>query len=81
MEIDFFIKFFMWLSILNVTAIILFYILMHFALDFIYSYYDKIYMGSKKEFNHMLINIFLQYRVLTGFFAILPFITLLIINN
>jgi len=38
-------------------------------------------MGSKEDFNKSLVNIFLQYRMLTGFFAIFPYITLLIINN
>jgi len=43
--------------------------------------YKKIYIGSKEDFNKLLIQIFLLYRMLTGFFAIFPYITLLIINN
>ena len=81
MDINLITDFFMWLSILNVSVIILFYALLYFASDFVYMPYKKIYMGSKEDFNKSLIQIFLQYRMLTGFFAIFPYITLLIIKN
>ena len=81
MDINLITDFFMWLSILNVSVIILFYALLYFAFDFVYMPYKKIFMGSKEDFNKTLINIFLQYRMLTGFFAIFPYITLLIIKN
>ena len=81
MDINLITDFFMWLSILNVLVIILVYALMYFAFDFVYMPYKKIFMGSKEDFNKTLINIFLQYRMLTGFFAIFPYITLLIIKN
>ena len=81
MDINLITDFFMWLSILNVSFIILFYTLLYFAFDFVYMPYKKIYMGSKEDFNKSLIQIFLQYRMLTGFFAIFPYITLLIIKN
>ena len=81
MDINLITDFFMWLSILNVSVIILFYALLYFAFDFVYMPYKKIFMGSKEDFNKTLINIFLQYRMLTGFFAIIPYITLLIITN
>ena len=81
MDINFITDFFMWLSILNVSVIILFYALVYFAFDFVYMPYKKVYMGSKEDFNKTLIQMFLQYRMLTGFFAIFPYITLLIINN
>ena len=81
MDINLITDFFMWLSILNVSVIILFFALLYFAFDFFYMPYKKIYMGSKEDFNKSLVNIFLQYRMLTGFFAIFPYITLLIINN
>ena len=81
MDINLITDFFMWLSILNVSVIILFYALLYFAFDFVYMPYKKVYMGSKEDFNKTLIQIFLQYRILTGFFAIFPYITLLIITN
>ena len=81
MDINLITDFFMWLSILNVSVIIIFYALMYFAFDFVYMPYKKIYMGSKEDFNKSLMQIFLQYRMLTGFFAIFPYITLLIIKN
>ena len=80
-DINLIIDFFKWLSIINISVIILFYILLYFAFDFVYMPYKKIYMGSKEDFNKSLIQFFLQYRMLTGFFAIFPYITLLIINN
>ncbi len=81
MDINLITDFFMWLSILNVSVIILFYALMYFAFDFIYMFYKKIFMGSKEDFNRLLVKIYLQYRIMTGFFAIIPYITLLIIKN
>ena len=81
MDINLITDFFMWLSILNVSVIILFYALLYFAFDFVYMPYKKVYMGSKEDFNKTLIQMFLQYRMLTGFFAIFPCITLLIITN
>jgi hypothetical protein len=81
MDINLITDFFMWLSIVNVSFIILFYALLYFAFDFVYMPFKKIYMGSKEDFNKSLIQMFLQYRMLTGFFAIFPYITLLIINN
>ncbi len=81
MDINLITDFFMWLSIVNVSFIILFYALLYFAFDFVYMPFKKIYMGSKEDFNKSLIQMFLQYRMLTGFFAIFPYITLLIITN
>ena len=81
MDINLITDFFMWLLILNVSVIILFYAQLYFAFELLYKPYKKIYMGSKEDFNKSLIQIFLQYRILTGFFAIFPYITLLIINN
>jgi len=81
MDIILITNFFMWLSIINVSFIILFYALLYFAFDFVYMPFKKIYMGSKEDFNKSLIQMFLQYRMLTGFFAIFPYITLLIISN
>ena len=81
MDINLITDFFMWLSIVNVSFIILFYALLYFAFDFVYMPFKKIYMGSKEDFNKSLIQMFLQYRMLTGIFAIFPYITLLIITN
>ena len=73
--------FFMWLSIINISILILMYALIYFAFDFIYMFYKKMYMGNKEDFNRLLIKIYIQYRIMTGFFAVIPYITLLIINN
>ena len=81
MDINLLTDFFMWFSIINVLLLILMYAFIYFAFDFIYMFFKKMYMGSKEEFNKLLIKIFLLYRVLTGFFAIIPYITLLIIND
>ena len=80
MDINFLTDFFMWFSIINVLLIILMYVVIYFAFDFIYMFFKKMYMGSKEEFNKLIMNIFFLYRMLTGFFAIIPFITLLIIK-
>ena len=80
-DINLITDFFMWFSIINISIIILFYILLYFAFDFFYMPFKKIYLGSKEEFNKSVVNIFFQYRMLTGFLAVFPYITLLIINN
>ena len=68
-NINLIIDFFKWFSIINISVIILFYILLYFAFDFVYMPYKKIYMGSKEDFNKSLINIYLHYRIQTGFFC------------
>ena len=80
-DINLITDFFMWFSIINISIIILFYILLYFAFDFFYMPFKIIYLGSKEEFNKSVVNIFFQYRMLTGFLAVFPYITLLIINN
>ncbi len=80
MDINLLTDFFMWFSIINVSIIIIFYALMNFAFDFIYMFFNKMHMGRKEEFSKLIMNIFLLYRMLTGFFAIIPYITLLIIK-
>ena len=72
MDINLITDSFMWLSILNVSVIILVYALLYFAFDFVYMPFKKIYMGSKEDFNKSLVNIFLQYRMLTVFLQYFP---------
>ena len=80
-DINLMTDFFMWLSIINISFIIFMYAILYFAFDLLHLRFKKIYMGSKEDFNRLLIQIFLQYRILTVFFAVLPYITLLIIKN
>ena len=80
-DINLIADFFMWLSIINISILILMYALIYFAFDFVYMFYKKMYMENKEDFNRLLIKIYLQYRIMTGFFAVIPYITLLIIKN
>ena len=57
-DINLIIDFFKWFSIINISVIILFYILLYFAFDFVYMPYKKIYMRSKEDFNKSLIQFF-----------------------
>ena len=76
-------EFFMWFAIINFAMIIIFYLTIRFLFvnDFIYNTFIKsMYLGTKEEFNKMIVSIFFLYRILFAFFALFPYLTLLIIK-
>ena len=83
MSIDLLTEFFMWFAIINFVMIIIFYLTIRFlfANDFIYNTFIKsMYLGTKEEFNKMIVSIFFLYRILFAFFALFPYLALLIIK-
>jgi len=83
MNIDILTEFFMWFAIINFAMIIIFYLMIRLltANDFIYNTFIKsMYLGTKDEFNKMIVSTFFLYRILFAFFALFPYITLLIIK-
>ncbi len=83
MNINILTEFFMWFAIINFAMIIIFYLMIRLltANDFIYNTFIKsMYLGTKDEFNKMIVSTFFLYRILFGFFALFPYITLLIIK-
>ena len=83
MNLELLTEFFMWFTFINFGMIILFYLTIRLIIanDFYYNTFVKsMYLGTKEEFNKMLVNIFFLYRILFGFFAIFPYLTLLIIK-
>ncbi len=83
MNIDILTGFFMWFTVINIAMIIIFYLMIRLltANDFLYNTLIKsMYLGTKEEFNKMIVGIFFLYRILFGFFALFPYLTLLIIK-
>ena len=83
MSIDILTEFFMWFAIINFAMIIIFYLTIRFLFvnDFIYNMFIKsMYLGTKEEFNKMIVSIFFLYRILFAFFALFPYLALLIIK-
>ena len=83
MNLELLTEFFMWFAIINFAMIIIFYLTIRFLFvnDFIYNTFIKsMYLGTKKEFNKMIVSTFFLYRILFGFFALFPYLTLLIIK-
>ena len=83
MSIDLLTEFFMWFAIINFAMIIIFYLTIRFLFvnDFIYNTFIKsMYLGTKEEFNKMIVSIFFLYRILFAFFALFPYLALLIIK-
>ena len=83
MSIDILTEFFMWFTIINFALLIIFYLTIRFLFtnDFIYNTFIKsMYLGTKEEFNKMIVSIFFLYRILFAFFALFPYLTLLIIK-
>ena len=83
MNIDILTEFFMWFTVINIAMIIIFYLTIRFLFvnDFIYNTFIKsMYLGTKEEFNKMIVSTFFLYRILFGFFALFPYLTLLIIK-
>ena len=83
MNLELLTEFFMWFAIINFAMIIIFYLTIRFLFvnDFIYNTFIKsMYLGTKEEFNKMIVSIFFLYRILFAFFALFPYLTLLIIK-
>ena len=83
MNIDILTEFFMWFTVINIAMIIIFYLTIRFLFvnDFIYNTFIKsMYLGTKEEFNKMIVSIFFLYRILFAFFALFPYLALLIIK-
>ena len=83
MSIDILTEFFMWFAIINFAMIIIFYLMIRLltANDFLYNTFIKsMYLGTKEEFNKMIVSNFFLYRILFAFFALFPYLALLIIK-
>ena len=81
MNIDLLTEFFMWLTILNIVFILLFYVVIRFGFDLIYNTFIKsLYLGSKEEFNKIIVSLFMLYRMLIAVFALFPYLALLLIK-
>ena len=83
MNLELLTEFFMWFTIINFALLIIFYLTIRFLFtnDFIYNTFIKsMYLGTKEEFNRMIVGTFFLYRILFGFFALFPYLTLLIIK-
>ena len=76
-------EFFMWFTIINFVMIVIFYLMIRslVSYDFFYNtFVKKMYLGTKEEFNKMIVGTFFTYRILFGFFALFPYLTILIIK-
>ena len=81
MNIDLLTEFFMWLTILNIVFIIFFYVMIRFGFDLFYNTFIKsLYLGSKEEFNKIIVSLFMLYRMLIAVFALFPYLALLLIK-
>ena len=81
MNIDLLTEFFMWLTILNIVFIIFFYVMIRFGFDLFYNTFIKsLYLGSKEEFNKIIVILFMLYRILIAIFALFPYLALLLIK-
>ena len=75
--------FFMWFTIINFVMIVIFYLMIRSLVifDFLYNTFVRnMYLGTKEEFNKMIVSTFFLYRILFGFFALFPYLTILIIK-
>ena len=75
--------FFMWFTIINFVMIVIFYLMIRSLVifDFLYNTFVKnMYLGTKEEFNKMIVSTFFLYRILFGFFALFPYLSILIIK-
>jgi len=75
--------FFMWFTIINFVMIVIFYLMIRSLVifDFLFNTFVKnMYLGTKEEFNKMIVSTFFLYRILFGFFALFPYLTILIIK-
>ena len=56
-DISFITDFFMWLLIINILVQLFIYAYLYFSFDFGYTFWKKIYTGSKEDFNQLIVKI------------------------
>jgi hypothetical protein len=81
MDIQMLTIFFMWCTLLNVGLLIVSFIMLFFAGDFVYKMQSKYFAMTRESFNASLYLIIGLYKIAVFVFNLIPWIALLIISR
>ncbi len=81
MDIQMLTTFFMWCTLLNVGLLIILFIMLLFAGDFVYKMHSKYFSMTRESFNASLYLIIGLYKIAVFVFNLIPWIALLIMRG
>ena len=81
MDIQMLTTFFMWCTLLNVGLLIMSFIMLFFAGDFVYNMHSKYFAMTRESFNASLYLIIGLYKIAVFVFNLVPWIALLIMRG
>jgi len=81
MDIEFFTSFFMWLTILNGSVLVLWTVVFLIAPDLVYKTQNKWFPIPREKFNVIFYAFLGFFKILFLFFNVAPYVTLLILNS
>ncbi len=80
MDIQMLTSFFMWCTILNVGCLVLSFLMLAFAGDFVYRMHTKWFPMQRETFNVVLYSFLGTYKMLVIFFNVVPWAALAMIG-
>lgn len=80
MDIQMLTSFFMWCTILNIGFLILSFLIVVFAGDFIYKMHSKWFPMPRETFNVVLYSCLVMYKIIVFVFNVMPWAVLAIIH-
>ena len=80
MDIQMLTRFFMWCTVLNMGLLILSFLILAFARDFVYKVHGKWFPMSQERFNMVLYLFIGIYKIMVFVFNVIPWVVLAIIG-
>ena len=80
MSIQMLTSFFMWCTLLNMGLLLLAFLMMAFAGDFVYKMHSKWFSMPRETFNVVLYSLLGFYKIIVYVFNVIPWIALLIVG-
>ena len=80
MSIQMLTSFFMWCTLLNMGLLLLSFLMMAFAGDFVYKMHSKWFSMPRETFNVVLYSLLGFYKIIVFVFNVIPWIALLIVG-
>lgn len=80
MSIQMLTSFFMWCTLLNMGLLLLSFLMLAYAGDFVYNMHSKWFSMPRETFNVVLYSLIGFYKIIVYVFNVIPWIALLIVG-
>jgi hypothetical protein len=80
MDVQMLTRFFMWCTILNIGLLVLSFLILAFAGDFVYKIHGKWFPMPRETFNVVLYSFLGMYKIIVFVFNVIPWAALAIIG-